>query len=203
MNYTNLTDKELLQIVIDERSTDSIAEVLLDQYQTLPGVLMESSEEELISIKGLGLKKVQRLKAIQELSRRVYSRGNPEGFTIGKPEDIGTLMIPMMRFLKEEHLKVLLLNTKNKVISIETASIGSLNASIVSPREIFKIAIRKSAASIILVHNHPSGDTTPSAEDISATARIKEGGKILGISLLDHVIIGDIYYYSLMENGLL
>ncbi|MFH5836720.1 DNA repair protein RadC [Proteiniclasticum sp. C24MP] len=203
MNYSNLTDKELLQIVINERSSESIAEALLDQYQSLPGVLMESSEEELLTIRGLGIKKIQRLKAIQELSRRVFVKGNPEGYMIKGPEDIGALMIPMMRFLKEEHLKVLLLNTKNKVISIETASIGSLNASIVSPREIFKLAIRKSAASIVLVHNHPSGETMPSQEDISATARIKECGKILGITLLDHVIIGDIYHYSLRENGFL
>ncbi len=203
MNYSNLTDKELLQIVIMEKPTEKIAETLLDQYLNLPGVLIESSEEELISIRGLGIRKIQQLKAIQELSRRVYIRGNPEGIMITGPEDIGSLMIPMMKFLKEEHLKVLLLNTKSKVISIETASIGTLNASIVSPREIFKQAIRKSAASIVLVHNHPSGDTTPSTEDISATARIKECGKILGIQLLDHVIIGDIYYYSLREKGLL
>lgn len=83
MNFTSLTDKELLQIVMDERSTGTIAETLLDQHQTLPGVLMESSEEELISIKGLSMKKVQRLKAIQELSRRVYSRGNPGAFASG------------------------------------------------------------------------------------------------------------------------
>ena len=108
-----------------------------------------------------------------------------------------------MRFLKKEYLRVILLNTKNCVISTEDVSIGSLNASIVHPREVFFEAIRKHAASIIICHNHPSGDPTPSNEDISITKRLKECGKIIGIELLDHLIIGDGTFISLKEKGVL
>ena len=108
-----------------------------------------------------------------------------------------------MKFLKKEYLKVLLLDTKNKVIEVETVSIGSLSSSIVHPREVFNTAIRKLAASIIVVHNHPSGDAKPSKEDISITKRLKESGEILGIKLLDHIIIGMNRYFSLKEEGLI
>jgi DNA repair protein RadC len=106
-----------------------------------------------------------------------------------------------MRFLKKEHLRVIMLNTKNCVISTEDVSVGSLNASIVHPREVFCEAIRKHAASIIICHNHPSGDPTPSNEDISITKRLKECGKIIGIELLDHLIIGDGIFISLKDKG--
>ena len=108
-----------------------------------------------------------------------------------------------MRYLEKEHFKTILLNIKNHVISIEDISIGSLNSSIVHPREVFKPAIRRSSASILLVHNHPSGDPTPSREDIEVTARLVEAGKILGINVLDHVIIGSNAIISLKEKGLM
>ena len=112
-------------------------------------------------------------------------------------------MMKEMMVLKKEILKLIMVNTKNVVIAIKTVSIGSLNSSIVHPREIFKEAIRESSASIIICHNHPSGDPSPSNEDINITSRLKECGNILGIELLDHIIIGNRKYVSLKEKNLL
>jgi DNA repair protein RadC len=108
-----------------------------------------------------------------------------------------------MRYLDKEYFKVVMLNVKNRVISVENISIGSLNSSIVHPREVFKPAIKRSSAAVILVHNHPSGDTTPSREDIEITRRLVEAGKILGIEVLDHIIFGNSDYLSFKEKGLL
>lgn len=108
-----------------------------------------------------------------------------------------------MKFLNKEHFRVILLNTKNQIISIEEISIGNLNSSIVHPREVFNIAIRRSANSIILVHNHPSGDSTPSTEDINITRRLIEAGNIIGIKVLDHIIIGDNNYTSLKQKNII
>ena len=201
INYKTLTDRELLQMLVMEKRDEHISEKLLDQFSTLSDLLQGSAEEELMKVKGLGMKRTQQIKAVNELARRLYNTPLPTGYKITGPTDVAILLTPEMKFLTVEHLMVLLLNTKNVVIAIETVSIGSLNTSILSPREVFKSAIRKSSASIILVHNHPSGDTNPSMEDIAATERIKECGKILGIELLDHIIIGDLKYISLKDKG--
>lgn len=108
-----------------------------------------------------------------------------------------------LRYLQKEHFVCLFLNTKNHVLAQETLSIGSLNASIVHPREIFRAAIKRSSASIICAHNHPSGDPTPSPEDIQITERLVQAGELIGIEVLDHVIIGDKHYISLKEQGLM
>lgn len=200
-NYTTLTDSALLKILMRERSEENISETLLEQFTSLPYILKDAEEEELLAVKGLGLRRVQQIKAVNELARRLYNTPLPTGYKITGPTDVANIMTPEMKFLKVEHLAVLMLNTKNIVIGIETVSIGSLNSSIVSPREVFKSAIRKSAASIILVHNHPSGDTTASSEDLNATLRIKDCGDLLGIKLLDHIIIGDLKYISLKDKG--
>ena len=120
---------------------------------------------------------------------------------IGSPKDVYKIVSEYLDGVDREHLVLLTLDTKNKITSINTICIGSLNASVVHPREVFKPAILSNAASIILAHNHPSGDTTPSKEDISITRRIKDGGDLLGIKLLDHLIIGD-DYTSLKEKGI-
>lgn len=120
---------------------------------------------------------------------------------IGSPKDVYKIVSEYLDGVDREHLVLLTLDTKNKITSISTICIGSLNVSVVHPREVFKPAILSNAASIILAHNHPSGDTTPSKEDISITRRIKDGGDLLGIKLLDHLIIGD-DYTSLKEKGI-
>lgn len=122
--------------------------------------------------------------------------------SIRSPEDVFALSLDLVG-LANEHFVVFFLNTKNRVVSRKTLSIGSLNASVVHPREVFKAAIEKSAASIICVHNHPSGDPTPSPEDISLTRRLFETGEIVGIELLDHVIVGRDGWISLKHQGMI
>ena len=122
---------------------------------------------------------------------------------IRSPEDGAKYVMNDMRFLIQEHFVCLYLNTKNQVLHKQTVFIGSLNASIVHPREVYKEALRRSAASIICIHNHPSGDPAPSREDIEVTKRLAECGKIIGIDLLDHLIIGENKFVSLKEKGYL
>ena len=126
-----------------------------------------------------------------------------ENKKIISPKEVYKIVSEYLNGVDREHLVLLTLDTKNCINSITTVSIGSLNTSIVHPREVFKTAIISNASSIILAHNHPSGDPTPSKEDINITDRIKESGKILGIDLLDHLIIGDDSYISLKEKGII
>lgn len=140
------------------------------------------------------------IQMVKEKEMEVYAK------KISQPNDVVPVVVPILEnYLGDkdrEYLVVLTLNTKNVITSISTVSMGSLNSSIAHPREIFKTAVLGNAASIILSHNHPSGDPTPSREDINITQRVKEGGKILGIELLDHIIIGDTYV-SLKEKGII
>lgn len=156
--------------------------------------------DELKSIKGIGLAKAAQIKAALELGRRLaaYIPSNP---VIRCPSDVAVLLMEEMRYLEREEFRVVMLNTKNHVIGIHTASVGDLNSSIVHPREIFKEPIRRTAASVILVHNHPSGDPSPSDEDIRVTNRLREAGKLLGIEVLDHLIVGDNAYFSFKERA--
>ncbi|MER2047268.1 MAG: DNA repair protein RadC, partial [Solibacillus sp.] len=124
-----------------------------------------------------------------------------ERFTIRSPEDAATFLMQDMTSLQQEHFVCLFLNVKNQVLHKQTIFVGSLNASIVHPREIFREAVKRSAASIICSHNHPSGIPTPSPEDIDVTTRLYEAGKIVGVDLLDHVIIGDHQFISMKEKG--
>jgi DNA repair protein RadC len=203
-NYENLSNKELLKLVVMERNTDTTIDDLVKKFPSLPSLLLDADESELKSIKGIGEKKAQQIRAISELIKRLYKEAYTSNmYKISQPSDCANLVMTELRYLKQEILKVVLLNTKNIVIDAITVSMGSLNSSIVHPREIFLQAVRKSAASIIVCHNHPSGDPTPSKEDINVTERLKECGKILGIDLLDHIIIGDGEFISLKEKGLI
>ena len=138
---------------------------------------------------------------LRRLGKRLAAYRKEEQVSIKSPEEAALLIMEEMRFLDREHFKAMLLNTKNHCLSIETISIGSLNASIVHPRELFKLAVKKSAAALILAHNHPSGDPNPSREDIEITKRLAEAGKIMGIEVLDHLIIGNGNFISLKERG--
>ncbi|CAN7567581.1 RadC family protein [Paenibacillus sp. LjRoot56] len=163
--------------------------------------LVDMSKDQLTQIKGIGDAKALQILAGIELGRRLAKSSFEERITIRSPKDIANLMSEDLRYLQKEHFVCLFLNTKNHVIAQETLSMGSLNASIVHPREVFRAAIKRSSASIICVHNHPSGDPTPSPEDISLTGRLVEAGAIIGIEVLDHVIIGDQRFISLKEQG--
>lgn len=162
--------------------------------------LAQASVEEISALRGIGPGKAEKLKAAIELGRRLSSLKRPHMAKINTPEDVAKFMEEMSQ-LDREYFKVILLSTKNDVLGVDTISIGGLSGTFVHPRETFKIAIRASAAAIIAVHNHPSGDPSPSSEDINTTKRLKEAGKFLGISLVDHIIIGKRGFVSLREQG--
>lgn len=201
----SLSNTELLAILIGtgtkkETALDLANKILLQTGGLKSFVGLDFVE--LQAIKGIGLAKGAQLKAAIELSKRIAATTQEVRSVIRSPQDVASLIMEDMRHLDREHFKVLNLNTKNHVLNIENISVGSLNASIVHPRELFKKAIIKSSAAVILLHNHPSGDPTPSREDIDITKRMAEAGKILGIEVLDHVIIGDNKFISLKEQGL-
>lgn len=155
-------------------------------------------------VKGVGPAAAQAIVAALELHKRLAARIDElPRKSITSPRLAAELFMEELRYKKKEHFKVLLLNTKNHVISREEVSIGSLNASIVHPREIFNQPLRKSASSIILIHNHPSGDPSPSQEDLEVTRRLVDAGNILGIAVRDHIIIGDGCFFSFKEKGLI
>ncbi|MTI81534.1 MAG: JAB domain-containing protein [Firmicutes bacterium] len=201
-----LSNAELLAILLrtgtKNVSAVDLAEHLISEFKQLTG-LLEASVEELASLKGVGTVKAVQIKAALELGKRMALSPTAKRVTIQSPDDAASLVMENMRYLDREHFCVLLLNTKNHVISIETISIGTLNSSVVHPRELFKVVIKRSSAAVILMHNHPSGDPAPSKEDINITKRIIESGDILGISVLDHLIIGDNKFVSLKAKGLI
>ena len=200
-----LSNAELLAILLRtgtrEESAISLAHRILVQEQGLR-YLADSNVEQLSAINGIGKAKAAQIKAAIELGKRLAAFEPGADKPLKCPQDVAGLLMEEMRYLKKEHMKLVLLNVKCNLISVEEISVGSLNASIVHPREVFNPAIRKSSASIIMVHNHPSGDPAPSSEDISITARIAEAGKLIGIELVDHIIIGDGKYVSMKEKGL-
>lgn len=160
-------------------------------------------KEQLCRVSGIGPSMALRLKAALELGRRVAQGKSPVGVKIGSPDDLVIYLKEELRYYKKEHFKAILLNTKNRVISVENISIGILNASLVHPREVFNPAIKKSAAAIILAHNHPSEVAVPSKEDVEVTQRLVEAGEIMGVKVLDHIIIGGDDYYSFKERELI
>jgi len=201
----SLNNTDLLAILLRTGSTNEsvmqLAQRILSKLETLQS-LHDVSIEELTNIKGIGPAKAIQLKAAIELGKRIAKSSPQDKFAIRSPQDVADYIMEDVRYLKQEHFITLLLDTKNHVIGKETISVGSLNASIVHPREVFKPAIKKSASSIIAIHNHPSGDPTPSREDIEVTKRLSQAGNIIGIDVLDHIIIGDSNYISLKDKGI-
>jgi DNA repair protein RadC len=201
-----LSNVELLAILLGSGSKKeniiSLSSKIIHKEGGLSG-MMKSTLEDFINIDGIGKAKSAKIMAIIELSKRLNSFKNGENYKICSSKDAASLVMGEMNFLNQEKLVVIMLNTKNIVISVKTIFVGSLNSSIVHPREVFNDAIKKSSASIIVCHNHPSGDPSPSKEDIKVTYRLNECGKILGIELLDHLIIGNGRYISLKEKGIL
>lgn len=199
-----LSNQELIAVILGtgtkQESVLQLSTRILHSFQGLR-LLKDSTATELKKIKGIGDTKAVQLLAALELGSRVHKLQIEDRIVIRSPEDVSRFMMEEMRFLTQEHFVALYLNTKNHVIHKKTIFIGSLNASIVHPREIYKEAFRHSAASIICLHNHPSGDPAPSREDIEVTKRLVESGKVIGIELLDHIIIGDQKFTSLKEKG--
>lgn len=201
-----LSNAEVLAILLRtgtvKESAVTLAQRILKQCGHLRN-LTDISYDQLISIKGVGDAKALQIQAGIELGRRLAKSQQLDMPTIRTPEDAAQLLMEDMRYLKKEHFICMFLNTKNQVMAVETLSIGSLNASIVHPREVFRPAIQRSCASIICAHNHPSGDPTPSEEDKQVTARLVEAGSIVGIEVLDHLVIGDRRFISLKQQGMM
>lgn len=202
----SLSNHELLAILLrtgtKKESVLQLSNRLLQSFDGLR-LLKEASVEELSSISGIGRAKAVHIMAALELGRRVHKLVYEDRYVIRTPEDGANYLMEDLRFLNQEHFVAMFLNTKNQIIHKQTIFIGSLNASIVHPREVFKEALKRSAASLICAHNHPSGDPSPSREDIEVTKRLCECGKLIGIEVLDHLIIGDQKYVSLKEKGYL
>jgi len=202
----NLALNELVAIIIRTGTSSltalQVADLLLKSFSNLE-LLAQAEVAEISGIKGIGQAKAIQIKAALELGSRLLTSkaSTKEGIT--SAEDVFNLLSPTMRYLDKEYFKAIFLNTKNQVLQVKDISIGSLNASLVHPRELFKAAIRVSSAAVILVHNHPSGDPQPSSEDLEITTRLWDAGKILGIKILDHIIIGDNKYVSLKERKII
>ncbi len=202
----SLSDAELLAIILGSGSRNitaiSLAYQLINSQKEGLRFLYGATIDELSEFKGIGIVKVARIKAALELGRRLSIK-SPVNTIIQKPLDIVDFLKEEMKYLSQEHFNAVLLNTKNMVLDVENITKGIVNASLVHPREVFKNAIRKNSTSIILVHNHPSGDPTPSNEDKSITERLFKAGEIIGIKVIDHIIIGGENYISFKEMGML
>lgn len=202
----SLSDSELIAIIIRTGSKDENVIMLSQRILKEDGRglrnIAEWTSDKFKKFKGINNVKASQLMALSELSRRI-STLKLEKVKISSPNDAAALMMEEMRYYKKEYFKTILLDTKNNVIKIEEISVGSLNSSIVHPREVFKEAIKNSSSSIILVHNHPSGEAEPSREDMALTDRLVECGKLLGIRIIDHIVIGDGVFYSFKEEGLI
>ena len=200
----SLSNQELLAILLrtgtKNESVLTLANRILVQFEKLHA-LKHATVEEMIEIKGVGEAKAIQILAAIELGKRLAQKELDNKYTIRSPEDAANYLIPELAPLQQEHFVALYLNVKNQILHKQTIFVGSLNASIVHPREIFRVAIRRSAAAIIVAHNHPSGNPSPSPEDIDVTKRLIEAGHILGVDLLDHLIIGDHQFISLKEKG--
>ena len=202
-----LSNTELLAILIGSGTKEVSAIMLANRILALEeegiSYLANCLPEELSDIPGMGVAKSCQIIAGIELGKRIATKPKRKRINVKSPNEVASLFIEEMRYLKKEYFKVLLLNTKNEIIMIENISIGNLNSSVVHPREVFCTAIKKSACSMIAVHNHPSGNPMPSQTDIDITRRLVEAGELLGIKVLDHLIIGDGIYVSLKEKMLL
>ncbi len=202
---SSLSDAQLLAIIIKNgragQSALDLALELVTRFESLAGI-ERAGISELCAVPGIGKAKAAQIKAAIEIGKR-YQKPSLSGASLCSSHDVVDYYRPRMRDLKKEVFTCLLLDVKHRVIREERVSTGSLSASIVHPRETFKSAIRESAAAVIFIHNHPSGDTRPSTEDITLTKRLVQAGELLGIQVLDHIIIGDHIHFSFRDNGLM
>lgn len=201
-----LSDAQLLAIILrtgsSEKGVLDLALELLDKFRSLRG-LDAASAAELASIPGLGTAKVAQVKAAFELGKRLMAESSDSKPVFSSSHAIHAYFYPRFKNLKKEQFVAVLLDVKNRLLREHNISEGTLTGSLIHPREAFKEAIRESAASVIFVHNHPSGDPSPSREDIAVTGRLKSAGEIIGIQVIDHIIIGDGRYVSLREQGVI
>lgn len=200
-----LSDYELLAVIIGTgtRGVDvlDLSSLIIKKFCGLSGIF-NSGIRELTKNSGIGLKKAIRIHAAFEIGRRIIT--DPvEIIHVSSPEAAWKILLPEMACLQKEEFRVLVLNNKNRLIKKITISIGTISEAIVHPREVFREAIKEGGSGIIIIHNHPSGELTPSREDVITTNRIADAGRIIGITLIDHIIISDSSYLSMKECGYL
>lgn len=202
-----LSNSELLAMVIHtgtrNKSAIGLAEDILGLFQEGIGGLGGCTLEELLTVDGIGKTKACSVLAAIELGKRISVCPVAERNAISCSDDVARLFMEDLRYVRKEHFKSVLVNSKGEIIAIDDVSVGELTTTVVHPREAFRLAVRKSAAAVIFVHNHPSGDPSPSKEDAETTLRLIRAGEILGIGVLDHIIIGDGRFSSMREMGLL
>jgi DNA repair protein RadC len=202
----SLSDAQLLAILLrtghTRKSALDVAMDLLNRYRNLRE-LSQTVISGICVVPGIGRAKAAQIAAAMELGKRIQAFPLKEGDIIRGSRDIYEACHPAMRDLKKEVFRVVLLNGKNRVIRTETVSQGSLTTCLVHPREVFAPAVRESSASVLLIHNHPSGDPTPSREDIEMNQRLIQAGELIGIRVLDHLVIGDGRYISFVDQGLM
>ena len=191
----------LLRVGVAGENAVQMGERLLNHFGGLAG-LHRAPLEELTRQHGIGAAKAAQIKAAIELGRRLASESPEEAAVVNSPEDAARLVRYEMSALEEEHLRVILLDTRNHVLDIQELYHGSVNASQVRVGEVFRPAVRRNAAAVIIIHNHPSGDPTPSPDDLAVTRACVEAGKLLDIDVLDHLVIGQGRYVSMKERGL-
>ena len=192
MNMKAKKDYELLSIVLGLKiSTDLKLNSLADILQSPRAIY------------GIGQQKQEKINALKEILERLLKADKNERIIINKPNDIAKILIPRYRYATQENFIIVLLNTKNEIISINDISTGSLNASIAEPREVFREVLKYPTSAAILAHNHPSGNPNPSVKDIKITKKLVNAGKILGIDILDHIIIGDNEFRSLKQDRII
>ncbi len=204
-----LSDAELLAVIIRSGTVGEtaigVADRILHLSKTDEGLLglCHLSIHELMEIPGIGQVKAIQLKCVGELSKRIATYSAKQELSFSDPCSIADYYMERLRHEEKESLFCMMLDTKNNLIGDECISKGTVNYAVMSARELFLTALRYRAVSIVLVHNHPSGDPTPSEEDILLTERVKKAGDLLNIILLDHIVIGDRCYVSFRENGIL
>ncbi|MBA3947719.1 MAG: DNA repair protein RadC [Herpetosiphonaceae bacterium] len=200
-----LTDSELLAILlrvgVEGQNVVQLAQEMLHTYGGWPG-LQRLAFADVCGIHGMGEAKTATLKAALEIGRRLLLAAPEERPQISSPADVAGLLMLEMSHLEQEHLRIVLLNTKNRVQKIHTVYVGTINSSAVRVGEVFKEALRQNSAALIVVHNHPSGDPTPSPEDVQVTRQLVEAGTLLDVQVLDHLVIGQGRWVSLKERGL-
>lgn len=196
---------ELLAIImrtgVGGENVVRLAERLLTTFRDLPGIA-KATVNELTRVKGIGPAKAVEIKAALEVGRRLMIATPEDKVRITSPDDAANLIMSEMALLEQEHLRVLILDTRNQVSKVSTVYIGNLNTSLIRVGEVFKTAIRENGAALIVAHNHPSGDPSPSPEDVQVTRKMVEAGKLLNIEVLDHLIIGRNQFVSMKERGL-
>lgn len=201
-----LSNAELLAIILRvgtaEYSAIGMAEHMLGRFKGLKGIATAGIDD-LSRIKGLGTAKAAQIMAMVELGKRLAASVGESRLTIRSPQDAADLLMPELRDEPQEHFKALYLNSKTEVMKSRTITIGCLDASLITPRELFREGISCNCASVIVAHNHPSGDPSPSKQDVDVTKRLVQAGKMIGIEVIDHIIIGDGRWVSMSERRLL